>query len=274
MVRFFVPGKEFPAVSVTGSQCALGCLHCEGHFLKGMTPVQNPSHLWEFATNLERNGGTGFLLSGGCDAKGRVPMSEYGKVLRRIKRETDLLVNVHPGIVGAEEVEMLSSCEVDSVSVDVIGSTRTLRDIYRMDRTVSSIETSLRLLSEASVPLTPHVCVGVHGGYLIGETRALDIASEANPSALVITALLPVKGLAFESVRTDPNLTVDFYRQARKKLPNVPIVLGCLRPRDPGTEDTLLKEGLDGIAVPHPRTLKNGGEVERTCCSLIGSRNR
>ena len=197
MVQFFVPGKEFPSVSVTGSQCALDCIHCGGHFLKDMNPVQKPSQLWEFATDLQQTEGTGFLLSGGCDEKGRVPMNEYGEVLRRIKRETDLLVNVHPGIVGADEAKMLSSCEVDSVSVDVIGSTRTLRDVYGMDCTISSIEESLRLLSDASLPLTPHICVGVHGGYLMGEARALEIVSQADPSVLVITALLPVRGLPF-----------------------------------------------------------------------------
>ena len=71
-----------------------------------------------------------------------------------------------------------------------------------------------------------------------------------------------------------PPLVVDFYRQSRKKLGNVPIVLGCMRPRDPGTETALLNEGLDGIAVPLPQTLKNGGDILRTCCSLIRSGNR
>jgi uncharacterized radical SAM superfamily protein len=273
---FFIPGKDFPSVSVTGTRCSLGCLHCRGHFLKGMTPAEKPRDLWRIATRLQESGGTGLLLSGGCDERGRVPMGDFAGTLKRIKRETELLINVHPGFVTSAEAEMLRGAGVDTVSIDVVGSDETLRDVYHLDRSTADVERSLRNLREASVPLTPHICVGVHGGLMKGEMRALEMVSESDPKALVITSLLPVRGTPFEANRTADEDVVGFFLEARRALPNTRIVLGCMRPRNVSSlDEALLREGIDGIAVPLPSTLRNGSSnpIKRVCCSLIGSGN-
>lgn len=240
-----------------------------------MIPAENPNQLWRLASRLESDGAAGFLLSGGCDRQGRVPLEGFGGVLRRIKRETGLMINVHPGLVGKEEADMLSSAQVDTVSVDVAGSERTLREVYNLNVGIRDVERSLRFLRESSLPLTPHICVGVHGGRLLGESRALDIVSRYDPKALVLTALLPVPGTPFEPVRVEGSLVVEFFRESRRALPNIPIVLGCMRPRDDRQLDqALLAEGIDGIAVPLPTTIRTSGvkEIKSTCCSLIGSK--
>lgn len=277
MVQFFLPGKDFPPVSVTGGRCSLGCLHCRGHFLKGMIPAEKPSRLWELACRIDENGGTGFLLSGGCDKTGRVPIGDFASVLRRIKRETDLMVNVHPGLVSQGDVDILSSAEVDTISVDVIGSERTLREVYNLDCGLADVEESLRLLRDASLPLTPHICVGIHGGRLLGESRALEMVCDSEPTALIITALMPVPGTPLKSIRVDASKIVTVFKESREALPNVPIVLGCMRPRTEKTLDQMLiQAGIDGIAVPLPATLKNavGKDIRLVCCSLIGSETR
>lgn len=249
-------------------------MHCRGHFLRGMIPAEKPSHLWKLASRLGKEGGRGFLLSGGCDERGRVPLKGFAGVLRRIKRETNLLINVHPGLVDRDQADALASAQVDSVSVDVVGSERTLQEVYRLRRGTTDVQGSLRLLRESSLPLTPHICVGIHRGRPLGESRALDIVRDNDPKALVITALLPVPGTPFETARVEGNQIVRFFRESRKALPNLPVVLGCMRPRnDRWLDDALLMEGIDGIAVPLPGTLRNAGgvEVKRACCSLIGS---
>lgn len=277
MVQFFLPGKDFPPVSVTGERCSLGCLHCRGHFLKGMIPAEKPSRLWELACDIDANGGTGLLLSGGCDKMGRVPIRDFASVLRRIKHETDLLVNVHPGLVSKNDVDILSSAEVDAVSVDVIGSERTLRGVYNLDCGLADVEESLHLLRDASLPLIPHICVGIHGGRLLGESRALEMVCDSEPNALIITALLPVPGTPLESIRMDASKIITFFKESREALPNVPIVLGCMRPRTEKTLDQMMiQAGIDGIAVPLPATLRTavGNSINRVCCSLIGSETR
>lgn len=277
MVQFFLPGKDFPPVSVTGEHCSLGCLHCRGHFLKGMIPAEKPSRLWELACKIDENGGTGLLLSGGCDKTGRVPIGDFVGILRRIKRETDLLVNVHPGLVSQKDVDILSSAEVDAVSVDVIGSRETLREVCNLNCQLGDVEKSLHLLRDASLPLTPHICVGIHGGRLLGESRALEMVCGSDPNALIITALLPVPGTPLKSIRVDSSKIITFFRESREALPNVPIVLGCMRPRTEKTLDQMLiQAGIDGIAVPLPATLRNavGKDIRRVCCSLIGSGTR
>jgi uncharacterized radical SAM superfamily protein len=242
-----------------------------------MIPAEKPSRLWELASKIDESGGTGFLLSGGCDKMGRVPLGGFATVLKRIKRETDLLVNIHPGLVSQDDVDILSSAEVDAVSVDIIGSEKTLREVYNLDCGPADVEESLRLLRDASLPLTPHICVGIHGGRLVGESRALEIVCDSEPSALIITALLPVRGTPLESARVEGIKIIRFFKESKEALPNVPIVLGCMRPRtEKWLDQTFMQAGIDGIAVPLPATLRNatGRDIRRTCCSLIGSETR
>ena len=100
------------------------------------------------------------------------------------------------------------------------------------------------------------------------------MVSECDPRALVVTSLLPVSGTPFEDSTTDDGDVVDFYRAARRILPGTPIVLGCVRSRtSPYLEGALMQEGIDGIGVPLPSTLRSNQEsvVRRACCSLIGS---
>ena len=51
------------AVSLTGSECALNCAHCAGHYLRQMVHIQNA----------DATGMASCLISGGCDARGKVP---------------------------------------------------------------------------------------------------------------------------------------------------------------------------------------------------------
>ena len=47
-LKMFVPGPTFPAVSLTGHTCKLGCDHCKGEYLKGMISIESPK---EFIRN-------------------------------------------------------------------------------------------------------------------------------------------------------------------------------------------------------------------------------
>jgi len=54
-------------ISLTGRACALDCAHCGRHYLQHMTPI------WEAKIGQA----TSCLISGGCDAEGRVPVTEH-----------------------------------------------------------------------------------------------------------------------------------------------------------------------------------------------------
>ena len=105
----FVPGMvvyegkrgRFPAMSITGGQCALQCAHCRGNLLQGMADVSTPESLLQRARGAQARGDAGILISGGCAKDGRLPWEAFAEALAGIKRQTGLFVAVHSGFVDA-----------------------------------------------------------------------------------------------------------------------------------------------------------------------------
>ena len=80
-IIFYLPGMfkyngltgKYPAISITGSQCALSCDHCQGKILEGMISAGTSGPLIEKCIDLANRGAQGVLISGGCDEEGRLP---------------------------------------------------------------------------------------------------------------------------------------------------------------------------------------------------------
>jgi uncharacterized radical SAM superfamily protein len=126
--------------------------------------------------------------------------------------------------------------------------------------------------------VVPHICIGLHEGKIKGVAKALEIAAEIRPDALVFLVLTPTSGTQFEKV--SPPSTFEVGRviaDARLKFPNATLALGCMRPRgDKKTEYELqaLHSGVDRIEIPSRRTLEAARamslEVKRleACCAV------
>ncbi|MFW6144935.1 MAG: radical SAM protein, partial [Candidatus Natronoplasma sp.] len=191
MKKFYYPGKKFPSVSITGEHCELSCPHCEGRFLKGMKSVSDPEELYEFAVEHERSGGNGFLLSGGSTEKGEVPLRAYLSVVSKIKEKTSLEVNVHTGLPSEDLVYDLANTGIDTVSYDMIGSQKTIDEVYGMDASPEDYKKGYEMLKEAGLRVIPHITVGLNAGELDGEFKAIEML--AGPSTLVLNSLIPSK---------------------------------------------------------------------------------
>ena len=71
-LQCFIPGQmvyidekgKYPAISLTGTGCALHCDHCHGRILDGMIPAREPYDLQELCRELDTDGNIGVLLSG------------------------------------------------------------------------------------------------------------------------------------------------------------------------------------------------------------------
>ena len=276
----FCPSEmNFPTVSVTGRKCALRCRHCGGTVLDTMYPAETPEKLGEVCRELKKKGAQGLLLSGGCDLNGSVSLERFGEAIKKIRRELGLTVFVHSGIVSPDTARMLQEAGVDAVLIDVIGSDETIREICHLETTVDSYERSLRALKDADLTFVPHVIVGLHYGKLMGELNALEIVSRYDPAALVIIAFMPITGTAMEKVQ--PPRPIDIARvvaTARTMLWNVPLTLGCMRPKGRHRAETdvlALKAGVDAVAFPSEECVefarKNGWEAKFSsfCCSQI-----
>lgn len=281
---FYLPGMfrldgmtgKYPALSVTGEECAFGCDHCAGYILRTMLPVLTPVRLLEAARRLSARGSLGMLLSGGCDRDGRLPWERFAETVAHIKRETGLMVSVHAGFPDARQAALLADAGVDQVLVDVIGDDATLGQVYHAPFGVERVRSSLRALRDAGLPVIPHVVCGLHYGRMRGELRALEMIAEIDPSLLVVVALMPLPGTPMQDVTPPSDHDVaGVLVEARRLMPHVPLSLGCARKRGSRSLERLaLDIGLDRMALPSPgaveyaRRLGYDVRFQKTCCSI------
>jgi lipoyl synthase len=272
-IRFYAPSfsyyqnkhycsnnRDFPTISVTGNTCALGCRHCGGKVLQTMHPAVTSQELFSLGVKLKSEGAKGCLVSGGCLSDGSVPLDKFVPVLERFKRELDLTVFVHTGIVTVGTAFSLKAANVDAVLIDVIGSDATLEKIYNLNVSVQDYTDSLAALEKAGLTVVPHVIVGLDGGRLDGEFAALQMITRFKPAALVIIAFMPIQGT--EMAQTLPPKPIDIAKviaSARVLFPQVPLTLGCMRPKGKSRAETdvlAMRAGVDGIAFPSSEAIE------------------
>ncbi len=252
--HFYSSTTDFPTISITGNTCSLNCKHCGGKVLETMHPVHSPKALFDLGTKIKQNGAKGVLVSGGCLPDGSVPLDEFLPDLERFKRELGLTVFVHTGIVKQETAVALKKAGIAAALIDVIGSAKTVGEIYNLKVTVQDYLKSLRALQDAGLPFVPHVIVGLNRGKLDGEHEALKMIGQVSPSAIVIIAFMPIRGTVM--AETPPPKPMDIAKvsaMARSMFSKTPLVLGCMRPKGKSRSEIdvlALKAGVDAVAFP------------------------
>ena len=267
------------AVSVTGDQCQLMCKHCGGSILKNMTPVRTPEALKKAAEGIVRKGGKSILVSGGSAEDGTVPLLPFMPVLKEIRAVWGLKILVHTGLVQENLADALADSPIDGALLDIIGDNDTISQVCHLPASVENFEKSLRLLTERSIPTAPHVIMGLHFGRIRGEYQALEMIRSFPIKTLVLVGFRPIPNTAFSSIKPlDPEAMGELFVFARKRFPEIPVVVGCERPigRHRRQVDRLaLEAGLDGIAFPSEEGIqwaKNKGlrvNFFGDCCALI-----
>lgn len=273
-LRFYYPLPRFPGVSVTGSRCELQCAHCRGHYLGQMVDVSTPDKLKQFCEAHVAAGGTGLLVSGGSTATGRVPLEGFLDVLRWVKDNTDLILNVHTGILDFVEAEEVASTGLDVASVDLVGSEDTLRRVYGLDISVEEYLGTLTNLKDAGVPcLAPHICVGLDHGEVGGERHALEYAAELDPEIIVILGLIPTPGTPMAHVPPpSPEEVEGLIRMSRSISPRSEVALGCMRSRGykRELEWRAIEAGAQRIASASRSTVRRASDMGYRILRLEG----
>jgi uncharacterized radical SAM superfamily protein len=272
-IHFF--NEPFTPVSLTGTRCNLACKHCNSYYLNHMLDG-SPGKLYLQAAHLANIGAKGILLSGGSTPDGSVPTYEQADVIQKIKRDLNLKISAHTGIVNHEQAQVLAQY-LDMALVDVIGNDETIHDILGLDASAQDYENSLKELSAAGIPIAPHIVVGLHNGELRGEFKALEMVTKFNPEVVVIVVFIPTKGTALGG-NAPPKLedVVKVITTAREMF-DVPLSLSCVRPG--GRYRTMLDRyailsGIDRIAVPSRSAYTTARElglnivdIPKMCCS-------
>ena len=249
----FVYPKRTEPVSITGNGCALSCAHCNGHYLKHMRDVfHNPE-------DGKRKDIGSYLVSGGCDAEGAVPLREHVDLLRQLS--THHRVVAHTGLIAREDAAALAPF-IDSASFNLIGDDTTIKEVYGIDKTSHDFMGSYLGLREY-VRTFPHITIGLHGGEIIGEYKAVDMLSEVGCDALVFNVFIPTDGTAFAGVSPPAvDEAADVITYARKQLNGAEIYIGCMRPGGAFRREfdaKCVEAGIDRIVMP----ARNAREVAR-----------
>ena len=262
-ITFFYPSKSFPALSVTGGECALNCTHCRKLFLQNMIPTPTPGSLGETCLSLWQKNVEGVLVSGGCDAEGRVPL--FFDTLGEIRKTTGLILNVHSGFVDEKNLSRLKIANPHYVSFD-IPTTHALRNVYGINRRSEDYVQSLFLLKESGFAAVPHVCLGMNEDF-VEEREILKRISRISDK-VVLTVVFGARGTDFENTRLNSEEIIDIFRFARPLFKTVN--LGCMRPRIRKIEEEALI--LDGIVQPTQWVRRKAQELhlqvreKKTCC--------
>jgi len=283
-ITFYLPGMfmhnnqsgKYQAISITGDRCALNCDHCQKKILAPMIAAETPEILIEKCLRLSERGEAGVLISGGCDAQGRLPWPAFIPAIAQIKSRTSLFVSVHSGLIDADTALALKNAGVDQALIDVIGDDKTFKDIYHVDFGIARIQASMRALQAAGLPIIPHIVCGLHYGAIRGEMHALEMISQFEVEQLVVISLMRIPGTPLWHTRPlKAEAVAEIIAAARFKMPRAIISLGCARQRgNTDLELLAIDAGVNRMALPSEEAVSRAQEYhlkihfQPTCCSV------
>jgi lipoyl synthase len=279
--RAYYVWPKFPSISMSGTACSLSCKHCNHTYLHDMKELTTPQQLQNACDLFVKQEAVGFLLSGGCDKNGKMlNLSRLLPTIKKIKKETDLIIKLHTGFVDKKLAEDIVSAGIDIASVEIAGSNQSIQEIFDFNATVKSYTQTLLHLESADMPyIVPHVCIGLHYGDLRGEFHALDIIkNNCDPSVIVFIVFRPTKGTPMQncSIPT-PDSVSKVITYAKSLFPNKDLSLGCIRPRSTlrnDIEQAAVQAGVTRMEIPSKNTLtiaqSMGYRIKKisACCAL------
>jgi len=241
-VEFVFPRLTLP-VSVTGRSCALNCAHCGGHYLQGMASLEE-------ALGRRGDGPKSFLVSGGCNRQGRVPHRERWAELEALALRGSL--NFHPGLVDMEDAAAIGRI-ARVVSFDFVADRAVIEEVYGLDASPDDYLRSYRCLRRYN-RVVPHICIGIMGGRIESEYRALEILRREGAEAISFIVFRPTPDTKFAGAAPPPPGEVaKVLAEARVLFPRTPLYLGCMRPGGSYREDLdclALEAGINKIVHP------------------------
>ena len=245
----FVYPNHTKAVSITGSSCSLSCSHCKGHYLKHMEDLWGPSHG-------SRGNITSYLISGGCDNEGAVPLAKHLKEIKELSENYKVIA--HTGLINKDDIESIFPY-LDAASFNMIGDDLTISEIYNLDKSASDFIRCYDNLKK-KVKTFPHITIGLHKGDILGEYDAIDLLAKQGCKALVFNVIIPTLGTEFHKVKPpSPDNVIEVTTYARQRMKATKIIIGCMRPGGKYREkldEMLVEMGIDRIVMPGPSARK------------------
>lgn len=278
ILKSYIPGKKFPAISVTGKECELTCEHCNKKYLNSMLQAPTANKFEIIMNNLIEKGTSGALLSGGCTRQGIVPILKYSKEIQAVKTKSTFFFNAHIGLVSKEEIQQIKQTGIDTVSFDFVLDPRVIQDVFHLQNSPEDYIKTYESLKAEGLRVVPHILIGSYFGKIGFELSELQYISQDPPEVLVFIVMVPPK-ISMNKVFSLPTpLSIaKLILIARVLFPQTEISVGCMRPRDHQkrkTEMLSIQAGARRMEMPTIETKiwaeKNGLKVKEfsTCCAV------
>ena len=270
--------SSFVSFSVTGGNCECRCAHCDAGLLRNMADCSTPDKFIFQADRALVRGCTGILVSGGSGRNGSVPLLRHIEGIRYAKAK-GLKTLVHTGLLDQDTARALKSANVDQALLDVIGSEKTIRSVYGIEKTPEDFYSSMLYCKDAGLEIAPHLVIGLGFGRIDGEYRAIDRLRSLEAENVVLVVLVPKRGTKMADIQPPPLPEVlELLRYAARNLKKSRIMLGCSRPHiySQEIEKAAVELGFDAIAYPHENTISCAEKLGlnivffEECCSLAG----
>ena len=270
-VIYFDYPTQTESITLTGRSCALNCAHCGGHYLKGMRSVEEVEVFGALSGKYPFRSA---LISGGSTKDGKVPFTKHLEFLRRMKQ--DVRLNFHVGLLDDEEIPLLKGL-ADMISFDFVADRETIREVYGLDCDPEVYSHVYKALREV-LPVMPHLTLGLKGGEWAGEEKALEALSELGIDGLIFNVLIPTPGTRYADRQPLPvDEVVRFLAEARIRFPNIPLALGCMRPKGryrQSLDEAAVALGINRIVLPTPGARLKAEKLQlkavrgEECCAL------
>ncbi|MHA1794643.1 MAG: hypothetical protein DRO88_04900 [Promethearchaeia archaeon] len=282
-IKVYVPGREFPSISLTGKACALNCEHCDRKYLSSMIPAATSSQLKTVLANLSKSGKVGTLLSGGCDAEGKVNYSNFVQVIQDFKQTPEgkkFYLNSHVGLVSTSEAQELAKIGIDAVSFDLNLDSEVITNIFHLKHSPEDYQNSFEALLNNGINVIPHILIGANFGRIKGELTALKYLNRFQPEIIVFIVMIPPRRQGVMDSRfslVSPQEVAKIILISHYFFPHAEISLGCMRPywNDAfHTEKWAIQAGVSRMVKPTMKTrqwLENESfKIEKlTACCVI-----
>jgi len=235
-----------------------------------MLHIEEPSGIIRLADGLAASGGTGMLLSGGCDIFGRVPIMKMNDAVRYAAGK-GLKINVHTGFISERDAERLVSAGVTAFSVDVHQDPDIIRNVLHLDVDASAYADTIDNILNAGGRPVAHLTVGFGTTDLM---MSADLIKSKGLKDVILLALVPTKGTITEDSLVSEDAIVDSAKMLMDM--GLSVTLGCMRPRvHRDLEVKCIQAGVMRIANPSRGTILWAAEnrmsivEKRTCCCIM-----
>lgn len=259
-IKFYDPKTE--SVSLTGAVCKLQCDHCRGHYLKAMLKPSEALCITDRSLS--------FLISGGFDKLGRIPLWENKDLLWQLKTKSPYPLNVHPGFLEKREINLLKELGA-VVSFDFTQDEKVINEIYHLPLSPEDYLEQFIQLKESGVKVVPHILLGL--GQREKDEKTLEVLAQLNPEKVVILVFRKTSGTPLKEKDSLTLKELESLWLGFRSLYSNELILGCMRPGGSlrSSIDALaLESGFQGIVKPTKDIKKRykNAILSELCCAL------